>query len=101
MAGMRVGKHFQRHPGWHHVLTAIVAVVQYGLISVFGGGVGLVGYFSYKWLPSPSSLIIGIPLVVVGSATFLTSLYELLVRVLSTRYTQIHCIICRRESTPS
>lgn len=86
------------HAWWHHLVTALVGVVMYGLLSILAVEIGIVGYLAYKQLPYPLSMILGITLIGVGSTMFLVVLYELLVRVLSTRYTQTHCLICRDKS---
>jgi len=95
MVAMGEGSWEVHHRWWHHVLVGLVGAVKYSILLLFWFGVGYVGYLLYRSLPSPFSIILGVSGILLGGTLFLASLYELVIRFVSFRYTRSHCFICR------
>ena len=96
--GMIMARMKADHTWWHHVVTALAAVLMYGALTVLGAEIAFIGYLAFVRFPYPFSMIVGMGLGGIGISLFFVFLYELLVRVLSVRYTRTHCVVCRRGS---
>ena len=82
------------HPLWHHVLVGFAGAIKYSILAAIWFGIGLFGYLFFQSLPSPFSIVLGVGFIGVGGTLCLASLYELAIRLLSIRYTRMHCFIC-------
>ncbi|OGY17743.1 MAG: hypothetical protein A3F04_01215 [Candidatus Chisholmbacteria bacterium RIFCSPHIGHO2_12_FULL_49_9] len=85
------------HVWWHHLLVGFVGAVKYSILSGSFLLLALLGYYLLQTLPSPLSYILGLGFLFTGVSLCLSSVYELVVRAVSFRYTRTHCFICRSQ----
>jgi hypothetical protein len=84
-----------RHTHIHSLLIILRAFLK-GVVRIpLCVGMAMVGYYLYQQYPMPWSLLVGLPLILVGISAGLFSVYDLIVPLISPQWRRQHCPYCR------
>jgi uncharacterized membrane protein len=84
----------------HHTLShSLLIILKAFLIGIVKIPVFLVaaviGYYIWQQYPVPWSVVIGLPLMLLGISMGVLSIYELVVAIISPQWRRQHCPYCR------
>ena len=86
----------RKHTFIHYAATAVIRLTQSLIGSLVWILVGVVGYFIFKMNKQPASLIIGLPMLLIGIGGVVNSIWSVVISIFSPRYNRGVCIFCKR-----